>query len=556
MTQFFVGDSTAEITGFMSIWEGLQPKSSLGRRVKSKERPYLPGEEQELKEEFSRLSRAALFYEKHPEAALRLEGLLDALKDPFHVIALLEDHKTLTPAEIFIVAHLAFSSGRIREVLLETKDAGWAHEAVPPSLEAIEKRLLPGSTGQPVFYIGDSFSPELEKVRSERKNRERKWRAEMTKESLLVEALLSRRPGLKEEIAIRKTEADLIEKARLMPELGETRETLTHVHFRLKATREAVKLEREINRLRQREVSLEEEVLAGLSRELVPSIPDLTRAAWALGNLDFLLAKARLYRSWGASVPEVTSGSPQVFLTDAFHPEVRKQVMDRGGRFQPLTIELDSTAAVITGPNMGGKTVALSTVGLCVTLAQWALPVPCRHMRFTLYDFVYFQPQSTGKPGLSSFASEVVSLKEPLRRTGQRGLILLDEIGRGTNPSQGLALYAAVLLYFKERKGGSCTVVATTHFHALAEIAAIPHWQVTGLTTPCEALAVAGSSESSDSISPSGLSWLYDHMDYRLQRVGPDTPVPQDALLVAKLLGLDTAIIKRAEDLFDEKNVS
>jgi DNA mismatch repair protein MutS2 len=555
MTGFFAGDSTALSTGFASIWEELLPKSSLGRRVKAKERPRLPGEEQELREEFSSLSRAASFYEKHPEAASRLEGILESLKDPLHVIALLEDRKTLSPAELFIVAHLAFSSGRARAVLLGTKDSDWAEEVVPPSLSAIERRLLPGTSGQPVFYIGDSFSPELEKVRAERKNRERRWREEMTREARQVEALLSRRPGLKEEIAIRKTEAELVQKARLMPELGETRETLTHVHFRLKATREAVRLEREINRLRQREVSLEEEVLAALSLELVPSVPYLIRAAWALGKLDYLLAKARLYRSWGASVPEIASGFPHIILTQAFHPEIRKQVTDRGGRFQPVTIELDSTAAVITGPNMGGKTVALSTVGLCVALAQWALPVPCRHMKFTLYDFVYFQPQSTEKPGLSSFAAEVVSLKEPLRRAGERGLVLLDEIGRGTNPSQGLALYAAVLLYFRERRSGFCTVVATTHFHALAEIAAVPHWQVTGLTTT-RGLAMSGSSESPGSELTGGLDWLYDHMDYGLQRVGPETPVPQDALLVAKLLGLDAEIIKRAEALFDEKNVS
>ena len=557
MSRFFAGESTAQSTGFEAAWEEIRPKSSLGRRVKAKERPRLPGEEAALKEEFHQLLKAVSFYEKYPEAASKLEETLESLKDPFHVITLLEDKKTLTPAELFVVAHLAFSAGKVRAVLRETKDVGWPGEVTPPSLSSILKRLLPGTSGQPTFYIGDSFSPELEKVRAERKDRERKWREEMAKEALAVEALLSRRPGLREEIAIRKTDSELVRKARLMPELAETRETLTHVHFRLKATREAVRLEREINRLRQKEVSLEEEVLSSLSRELVPNLGDITRAAWALGKLDYLLAKARLYRSWGASVPEILdSSAPQVVLTGAFHPGVRKQVRERGGRYQPISIELDSTVAVITGPNMGGKTVALATIGLCVSLAQWALPVPCEKMSFTLYDFIYFQPQSPGKPGLSSFAAEVVSLKEPLSRSGQKGLVLLDEIGRGTNPSQGLALYAAVLQYFKEEKNGRCTVVATTHFHGLPDLTGVSHWQVTGLCPSCKAPVGNGPDADSSKDGSYGLNWLYDHMDYSLQRVGPDAKPPQDALLVARLLGLDKEIIKRAEKIFLNQNVS
>ncbi len=551
--EFFAGDSTAENTGFTQVWDSVQPKSSLGKRVKAKERPRLPGEEQQLSAAFLRLSRAAACYDKHRSAASRLEGILGSLKDPFHAIALLQDRKTLSPSELFILAHLAFSSGKVRAILLETRDAAWADEVIPPSLKAVEKMLLPGTTGQPVFYIGDAFSPELGKVRAERKDRERKRRVAMNKEALAVEALLSRKPGPKEEIAIRKTDSDLVEKARLMPELGETRETLTHVHFRLKATTEALRLEREINRLRLRETALEEQVLATLSRELVPFLEDLNRAAWGLGSLDYLLAKARLFRDWDASVPEIITGSaPQIVLTDAFHPEVRRQVLERGGRFQPLSVELDSTVAVITGPNMGGKTVALATIGLSVALAQWALPVPCKKMKFSLYDFTYFQPQSPGKPGLSSFAAEVVSLKEPLGRDEERGLVLLDEIGRGTNPSQGLALYAAVLGHFKDHGHGRYTVAATTHYHGLAGLLDAPHWQVTGLTSYREKDLEAGA-KPDDSY---GLGWLYEHMDYRLQRVGPETMTPQDALLVARLLGLDKEIIERAEALLDDKCVS
>jgi DNA mismatch repair ATPase MutS len=473
------------------------------------------------------------------------------LKDPFHAISLLDEEKTLTPAEIFVLAHLALSANRVRAVISATP-INWPARVVPPSLTAVEKRLLPGSSGEPLFYVADSYSAELGRTRAERKARERAWRAEMTKEAIAAERLLGRRPGLREEVAIRKTNQEAIEKARLMPELGETRETLTHVHFRLKATEEAVKLEREINRLRQKETILEEEVLARLSRELRERRAELEKAAWALAELDYLLRKVELAAEWHATEPEVVEGPAYLMLDNAFHPTVRREVEMRGGAYQPISLEMDSPVAVITGPNMGGKTISLATAGLCVALAQWGFLVPCGRMRFSLYDYVYFQPETYGKPGLSSFASEVLSLKEALSRREEKGLILLDEVGRGTNPAQGLALYAAILDYLRETRESRATVIASTHFHGLAKALDVPHWQVAGLVP--DAGAIDAGSIGKD--VPKDINWLYKHMDYRLQRVGPDTPTPQDALLVARVLGLNGEIVTRAEAFVNKSKES
>jgi hypothetical protein len=498
-----------------------------------------------LTNEHETVSSMAKAWDEYPEVFAKLDAILASLKDPFHAISLLQEDKALTPSELFLVAHLAFSTTRALAGMAEARGFTWPERATPPPLAAIEKRLLPGSTGQPVFYVVDAYSPELARVRADRKNRERAWRAEMASEADAVERLLGRHVGLREEIPVRKSSPDVIEKARLMPELGETRETLTHVHFRLKATREAVRFEREINRLRQREAALEGDVLEALSRELLPKADQLEAAAWALGELDYLLCKAELAREWGAVKPEVlTEASPRLYIENGFHPLVKDEVEARGGRFQPVTMDLASSVSVITGPNMGGKTVSLSTAGLCATLAQYGFLVPCTRMVFSLYDFVYFQPQTPGKPGLSSFAAEIVSLKDPLSRGDERGLILLDEVGRGTNPSQGLALYAAVLCHLRETHDPSSTVIATTHYHGLAALVGAPHWQVAGLQ-PSGVGLESDSSALADGASD--INWLYQHMDYRLQKVGPRAPTPQDALLVARLLGLDGDIITRAE---------
>ena len=94
---------------------------------------------------------------------------------------------------------------------------------------------MPGSSGQPSFYVADSYSAELAKARSPTKAKGTAVEICHGREAQAVEDLLGKRPGLREEIAVRKSDRRLVEKARLMPELGEIRETLTHVHFRLKA---------------------------------------------------------------------------------------------------------------------------------------------------------------------------------------------------------------------------------------------------------------------------------------------------------------------------------
>ena len=499
----------------------------------------------------------------YPETFAKLEAILSAAKDPFNAISLLRDERTLTPSELFLVANLAFTAGRVLAAQAEAKGFAWPARATPPDLSSVEKRLLLGTSGQPVFYVADAYSQELAKVRVERRNKEKAWRAEMAREADAVEKLLGRHVGLREEIPVRKSNPEVVEKARLMPELGEVRETMTHVHFRLKATREAVRLEREINRLRQREAALEEDVLEALSQELFPKADLLEKAAWALGELDYLLCKAALARKWGAVKPAIVRQvSPRLLIEDGIHPLVRQEVESRGGRYQPVTIDLDSQISIITGPNMGGKTVSLSTIGLCVALAQFGLLVPCSKMEFSLYDFIYFQPQTPGKPGLSSFASELVSLREPLSRKDERGLILLDEVARGTNPSQGLALYAAVLMHLRDAHVPTSTVVATTHYHGLPALVGAPHWQVAGLKPTLEELEAGGQGgrgdpgDAKDPEGPKDITWLYRHMDYRLQKVGPEAPVPQDALLVAKLLGLDPDIITRAESLVEGGRVA
>ena len=542
---FFEGNSTEEVVGFSAIWKALVPRSQAGRRKKSQAGPRLPGEESELREELSLVKSVSDDWRSRPGPYSKLLSVLEGLKDPVEALERAKEGACLSSAELFLVGNLAWSSRQAREAMAET-NVRWPSRFEIPDLKSVEKEIFPGAASQLSFYVHDSSSPELARIRQERKRKERDWRAIMAEEASRVEKVLGRRPGLHEEIAIRLTQKDLIEKARLMPELGETRETLTHVHFRLKATQEAVKLEREIGRLRQREAQVEEKVRATLSQKVAGKAGDLEKALDALGEIDFLLAKVLLCMDWPGTVPEIADGPAPFKLEDAWHPLVREEVESRGGRFQPVTITLSSPVTVITGPNMGGKTVTLATVGLCVALAQWGIPVPAGKMSFSLCDFVYFSSQPEEKPGLSSFAAEIVGIKGALARRKERGLLLLDEMGSGTNPAQGLALYGALLTYLASAENSACRVLATTHYGGLSALTGADHWQVRGLVSEGLDLSMIAGANGREALEE-GMKWLYDHMDYRLTRVSPEAPVPHDALLVSRLLGLEKEIVEAAE---------
>ncbi len=545
----------------------------MGRRVKFRAKPFLPGMEDDLDKEFDALEMIVGLWSESPQIFIELMGILSNSKDPFYAITLLNDGKPLPHAEMFIVAHLCFTVNRLLALMNDEKLIGqsavlWPEKVVPPSLYEVEKHLLLGSQGQPTFYVSDGYSEQLASVRKERKQKEKELREEMSKEAAKAEELIGRRPGLREEIAIRRRDYDTIEKARLMPELAETRETLTHVHFRLKPTRDAVKIEREINRLRQKESELESQVLIDLSKKVAEHLSEIKRAAKAIGELDFLICKAELAKTMNGVRPRIVrvglethAGKPDgdgassktsvpLKVCEAVHPLVKEEVEARGDTYQPISMEVDSTVSVITGPNMGGKTVALATIGLCATMVQWGLMAPCGYIEMGLYDFIHFQAQEEETPGLSSFAAEIVSLKQALSRLDERGLILLDEVGRGTNPSQGLSLCAALLSFYLENDMTSSHVIATTHYHGLADMLQVPHWQVRGLTTD---LSLDSPQKEFAEISDTwangtdGIEWLYRHMDYSLQKVGPDTPTPHDALLIARVLGINKEIIEKAE---------
>lgn len=239
-----------------------------------------------------------------------------------------------------------------------------------------------------------------------------------------------------------------------------------------------VELNNGIRRL-EREAEIEAdrilEHLTGMIREAHGSIATTVEA---LADLDLVLAKSRLAESWRAGEPRIVPGGA-LRLREARHPlllEARRGQQGAGGT-EVVPIDLivgeDARVLVITGPNTGGKTVALKTAGLLVLMVQSGLHIPASaDSELPIYDSVYADigDEQSIRQDLSTFSAHITRLRTVLKQVDRGSLVLLDEIGAGTDPGEGAALGSAIL---EGLAGRGCHVLATTHLDQIKAFVAL-----------------------------------------------------------------------------------
>lgn len=207
----------------------------------------------------------------------------------------------------------------------------------------------------------------------------------------------------------------------------------------------------------------EEKVLAGLSEEVGAEAVSVMDGLAAVTDLDVVFAKVRYGLSTKGSVPRLAS-FPMIRLEAARHPLLENAV--------PLSIEFGKASSVylVTGPNTGGKTVALKTVGLSVLMAQSGMMVPARAMEFQPVSQVWADvgDEQSLSQSLSTFSGHVANIAAALKGCRPGALVVLDELGAGTDPAEGAGLARALLVEF-QRKGAF--VIASTHYGELKMLA-------------------------------------------------------------------------------------
>ena len=263
--------------------------------------------------------------------------------------------------------------------------------------------------------------------------------------------------------------------------------------------------------------ALEDSVRADLSERLRPFATAIEQAQLALARTDVLMAKAMQMRAMGLTFPELSLDG-MCRYEGIFHPQVQAAVTSHGRKYQPVDIAYGLQPTLITGANMGGKTVVLKTLTLCQLLFQFGFGIPAAQARIDVKDEIYFcigDEQSVEK-GLSSFAAEMKNIDAVIKasRMNKKLLALIDEPARTTNPTEGAALVSALL---RVLDGKDMSLVMTTHYDIEPGKA--------------HCLRVEGFENG--------------EMDYRLVEVR-DGEVPHEALNIAQNLGIDTEWIETA----------
>ena len=231
-----------------------------------------------------------------------------------------------------------------------------------------------------------------------------------------------------------------------------------------------IKLNNELRELEIREQKEIEMVLAALSMELVPYVETILINLKLLTKLDFIFARAALARHYNCSMPKFNKNG-YIHIKDGRHPLLDPK------KVVPINVYLgkDFDLLIVTGPNTGGKTVSLKTVGLFTLMGQSGLQIPAFDgSELAVFDEVFADigDEQSIEQSLSTFSAHMTNIVRILEKADSHSLCLFDELGAGTDPTEGAALAIAVLSFLHNMK---CRTMATTHYSEL---------KVYALTTP------------------------------------------------------------------------
>ena len=287
--------------------------------------------------------------------------------------------------------------------------------------------------------------------------------------------------------------------------------------------REVVKLSEEIASLRADERYEMMRILQELSERVRPHAAEIANDAWIIGHLDLIRAKVRYIQETGAVVPQV-SEDQEIQLLHVRHPLVQNAVAN------DVHFGKDLTAIVITGPNTGGKTIMLKTLGLTQLMAQSGLPILSdKGSRVGIFEEVFADigDEQSIEQSLSTFSSHMTNIVDILGKVNQNSLLLLDELGAGTDPQEGAALAMSILEDLRLRQ---VKTMATTHY---------PELKAYGIETAY----VQNASMEFDTAS---LRPTYRFMQ--------GVPGRSNAFEIAKRLGLSDVIVGDASKQINQEN--
>ncbi len=518
------------------IFERLNLSSPYGDAAKRAIKPYLKADQTELLKVYDRTEATLALLERQRSGILQLKEQMKAVKQLDVTFDRIAEGETLSITELFEVKQLSMVMEKIHALLKTLHWEATVKDFMLDSTEAVTQLLDPENSGVSTFYIYSAYSSRLAEIRKTLDA------VEMITKRQLNEAIQTLKsedyPIMPNgELRVSARDQSLMTRVKSDPRFDYKSDVPMYSLFIVKGD-EMLGHQKESLLLEEEDEELE--VRNKLTETLKTHLDLLMTNTKRIGQIDLLIAKAQFSKAFGCVRPTLTE-EPQVEIEKGRHLKVATSLERSGKKFTPITVSLKKPVALITGANMGGKTVSLKLIGQVVSLAQYGFFVPCEAATLPLFDFVFVSVgdfQSIDM-GLSTFGGEIVEIQQALKRQHEFGLILIDELARGTNPLEGYAISKALIEYLSRHQSRA---VITTHFDGLTEVEGTSHYQVNGLSGIDLDLI-------RDKIEAEGAALLHEYMDYQLSEVSSLKEIPKEALRISELMGLDLEVVNRAKEI-------
>ena len=509
--------SAQDTLEFANLRDLLRGKTTCAPGRRAIEALQFGRDRERLKAEFARIREAREWLRQGRELGF------GALADPEEWLSLIEGPGAVLEArQLLDAASLLETAGWLRQQFRE--DAAQfpllAARAASvgdfrDALAAIRRSILPNGE------ISDDASPALRRIRAS---------AIETRDSIeksLRQILRSRNAAAGEDYVTLRNERFVI------PVRAENRRSVPGVVHGASGTGQTVFVEpfetveanNQLVQLSEEEAAEILRILSELTARLQAVRAPLMAAAETIAELDSVFARGRFAREFDAAIPEFARDG-EVRLQGARHPVLEDKLKREKRAVVPMSLSLnkDERVLVISGPNTGGKTVALKTTGLAALSAQSGIPVAAQSAVLPLFDRVLVDigDEQSIAADLSTFSAHMLNLKSMLDEASAESLVLVDEMGTGTAPEEGAALAVALLDEFRIK---GCFVLATTHHDRLKAYAS----------------TTAGVVNAAVEFDDVNLRPTY--------RLMAGVPGGSSGIAIAQRLGLAKEIIERAREL-------
>ncbi len=450
---------------------------------------------------------------------------VDTFPDARTTLSRVKASYALSPAELLNLAACLKASRRARERLLAGENEATLHRLANPLSAHAEIESEIARCILTEDEIADNASPELNRIR-----RQMRITLERVKEKLnsFIKSPTYQKYLQEPIVTVRNGRYAIPVKAEHRAQIG----GLVHdqsgsgqtVFIEPTAVVELGNAYKQLQAEEKREI---ERILAGLTALIAPYADELYQSLVLLGNLDCIFARAILARDMRAYCPKLNKNG-LIHIKNGRHPLIDKNVV------VPISVWIGDgyDTLIVTGPNTGGKTVTLKTVGLFTIMASSGMFIPAdESSEIAIFREVFADigDEQSIEQSLSTFSAHMTNIVGILKEAGSDTLVLLDELGAGTDPNEGAALAQAILMYLQQ---AGATTFATTHYSEIKAFA-LTH----------EGMQNASMEFDVDKLCPT----------YKLY-IG--IPGKSNAFEISRRLGLDDVIIEKAREYLKREDVA